>query len=201
MIDFFDTECESIEMKKEKGQWLINESIGSDYFDFIQLICDHKLWFLWHIAEYNYNTFNDNKYEPLLQFLHNQCVCNNNEKNNKNMIEIMIDQKRVKMVDFMIENKYILKSHWCNYLFLNQKTVLLSTINNSMFWQTLIEMMVNDLEIIKSMENDNEYYYYYLQMGGVSYYQYFWENKLLDNAPMKCRDLIFNEKKIALPQS
>ena len=70
------------EQREIAGKWLINESIENNYFDFIQLMSDHSLWFLWVIYDsnndkYNNNNSNDrmiNKQESLLQFLHNQCI-------------------------------------------------------------------------------------------------------------------------------
>ena len=147
-MDNYFMSLETNEMRINEGKWLIYECIENNYFDFIRLICDCKLWFLWVIIYVN-NSGNK-KHESLLELLHNQCVYNLCEDpsyilENKrtNMIQQMTIKQRVKMVNFMFENMHIFKSHWLNKL-LADRTSMLLIANNSLFYKTFNQIIIND---------------------------------------------------------
>ena len=171
MCEYYESIKNQNNKLKKECEWLIYESIENNYFDFIQLICDAKLWFLWII--------DDRKHASLLQYFHNQCICdmksvtNNNGNDDANMIDIMITKQRVAAIDFLVSNMQIFNSQWL-YRVLCHRQRFYAMIKNPMFYQTINKILINDSTI---SNKGIEYSYSFLKKGSDSYFECFWDRR------------------------
>ena len=115
------------------------------------------------------------------------------------MMDLLITKQKLQIINFLIKNMHIFKSHWLNMILTNEH--LIEMMQNSIFYQTIIQILINDAKITQTNKNDATTFNYTHIDGGHSYYKYFWKGDTFVSYPNTFRVMIAQEKELPLPES